>query len=216
MPKFFLTGLSKLKSKCHDDFFESDVETAFCLSSGTYWGLFFERVAISHVSCLLDFIVFGISSKIFGSVVENGIHRSWETNWRRKALQNTWEYLIIISVEQLNLGLSGRKLSTGPPKFVFMGTVGEFEELLWNFLPFFIILWLSVPVFRTFVKNCFSGRAKNDSTWPQDCATFRWKKIQRRCQTCILPIQCNLLGVFFWKDCTFTTFLDFEVFNFRL
>ena len=130
-------------------------------------GTFFERVAISHVSCLLDFIVFGISSKIFGSVVEKSIHKSWETNWIRKVLQKTSEYLIIILLDQQNLGLSGRKISAGAPNFVLMGQVGEFKELLRTILPFFAFLWFSVRVFRTFVKNFFSGRSKRTLREPR-------------------------------------------------
>ena len=63
--KFFLKGLSKLKSKCHDDFFWKRCRN--CIPP-VQWNLlgnvFFERVAISQVSCLLDFIVFGMSTKI--------------------------------------------------------------------------------------------------------------------------------------------------------
>ena len=196
-------------------FFESHVETAFRLSDGTYWGrFFFERVAISHVSCLLDFIVFGKSSEKFGSVVENGIHMSWETNWRQKVLQKTWKYLIIILLEQLNLGLSGRKLSAGPPKLVFTGHVGELEKFYGTFCLFLPFCDFQSKYFGPLSKKFSSIWSKKNSTWPQDCATLHWEIFGGVAKPVFYLSSGTSWGCFFSKGLHFHNFLGLWVFCF--
>ena len=209
MPKFFWQVYQNWNQSVTMTFFESDVETAFRLSDGTYWGRFyFERVAISHVSCLLDFIVFGKSSEKFGSVVENGIHKSWDINWRRKILQETWKYLIIILLEQLNLGLSGQENSARLPKLVFPGQVRQSAKIFFrNHL-----LFTTFSVFQ----STFSGLSAQNFRQVCQNRIFSVRRIFRRPGDIFLTVlsemhstcPVELFWGLFWKNCNVTKVLD--------
>ena len=144
--------------------------------------------------------------KNFGSVVKNGIYKSCDINWRWKVLRKTWKYLIIILLEQLNLGLSGQKLSAGPPKLVFTGHLGELEKFYGTFCLFLTFCDFQSEYLGLLWKEFSSIRSKMNSTWRQDWATLRWKSFGSVAKLVFHLSSGSSWGCFFRMDCTFTTF----------
>ena len=188
-------------------FFESDVETAFRLSSGTYWGTFSSKELQFHIFLVYWILLFSACRQKFWKRCQK-----WHPQVLRNKLKtkSTSKYLRIFDN---HLSWANESWAFWPKTFnwaaktCFSGSSRTIcKKNFQKQFAFYNFFCLSVNFFGTFGTNFLTGLSKLNSRCPQDVRR-PIKNFRQRCRNCVLPVQWNfLLDMCFLKKSIFTTF----------